>query len=102
MFSYGCRCGVSLHALTAMYADDAEETAVTLQADAAYILPQEPTAYLGPGRPLGFMYNRQGHLIFCDSLKVPCQCPCRCRTGYISWMCRMLMQDARHGECECT
>ncbi|KAG1670192.1 hypothetical protein FOA52_014968 [Chlamydomonas sp. UWO 241] len=34
-----------------------------------YALRPTPTAYLGPGRPLGFRYDGEGNLIVCDSLK---------------------------------
>lgn len=43
-----------------------------LQDGSGYTLPPAAEAYLGPGRPLGFMFDAQGHLVFADSLKVRC------------------------------
>lgn len=36
-----------------------------------YELDEQPLAYVGPGRPLGFHFTATGDLVICDSLKVP-------------------------------
>lgn len=36
----------------------------------AWVLSPDPKTRLGPGRPLGYHFDRHGNLIVCDSLKV--------------------------------